>query len=155
MNDSDQRAAVVAEARRWIATPYHHAADVLGAGVDCGMLIVRAYVDTGIVPAFDPRPYSPQWMLHKDEEVYLSLVLGRAVERSDAPQPGDVLVVRWGRCYSHGAIVTAWPNIVHAFAPARMVLEEDFTRNIALCDVRRVPRIFDPWGARPALERTQ
>lgn len=31
-----QRAAVVAEARSWIGTPYHNCADVKGAGVDCG-----------------------------------------------------------------------------------------------------------------------
>ena len=44
-----QRAAVVAAARSWIGTPYHHAADVKGVGVDCAMLLVRVYSDLGLI----------------------------------------------------------------------------------------------------------
>lgn len=29
------RAAIVAEARRWLGTPYRHQASVIGAGADC------------------------------------------------------------------------------------------------------------------------
>ncbi len=36
----ESRAIIVAEARKWVGTPYHSCADVRGAGVDCGMLIV-------------------------------------------------------------------------------------------------------------------
>jgi len=50
-------ARVLDEARAWIGTPYHHAADKKGVGVDCAMLPVRVYCDLGIVPMFDPRPY--------------------------------------------------------------------------------------------------
>jgi cell wall-associated NlpC family hydrolase len=46
---ASQRAAVVAEAKTWIGTPYHHAADVKGHGVDCAMLLVRIYGDLGLV----------------------------------------------------------------------------------------------------------
>ena len=54
-----QRAAVVAAARAWIGTPYHHMADIKGVGVDCAMLLVRVYCDLGLVEHFDPRPYTP------------------------------------------------------------------------------------------------
>src|SRR5580704_9168227 len=118
MADSEtaQRAAVVAEARSWIGTPYHNCADIKGAGVDCGMLIVRVFVDTGLCPAFDPRPYPADWHLHRSEERYLGWVTARAGEVS-VPSTGDVMVFRWGRCYSHGGIVVgARPlTIVHAF----------------------------------------
>ncbi len=75
---------VVAAARAWIGTPYHHAADVKGqGGVDCAMLLVRVYCDLGLVEPFDPRPYTRDWMLHRDEERYLGFLLARArmVER--------------------------------------------------------------------------
>jgi cell wall-associated NlpC family hydrolase len=49
-SEAAQRATVVAEARSWIRTPYHNCADVKGAGVDCGMLLVRVFVDTGLMP---------------------------------------------------------------------------------------------------------
>lgn len=140
------RARVVAEARRWIGTPYRSCADVLGAGVDCGMLIVRVFVDLGLVEPFDPRPYAQDWHLHRGEERYLGFVAARCRETS-APKAGDVAVFRYGRCYSHGAIVTgAAPlAVVHAFQPAALVYEEVVAGNAELCRPQRRPRFFSLW----------
>ena len=81
------REKIIAEARSWIGTPYHNCADVKGVGVDCGMLIVRVFVDLGLVPPFDPRPYPRDWHMHNsDEERYLNLVLPRA-RRRDGSDP--------------------------------------------------------------------
>ena len=149
MNTMIERAAVVAEARRWVGTPYHICADVRGAGVDCGMLIVRCFVDTGLCAPFDPRPYAADWHLHRSEERYLGFVFDRTAEVERA-SPGDVVVFRWGRCYSHGGIVTAAEplSLVHAFQPAGRVLEEAVTQNARLCHLARAPRIFSLWGRR-------
>jgi cell wall-associated NlpC family hydrolase len=145
--ESAQRAAVVAEARSWIGTPYHNCADIEGAGVDCGMLLVRVFVDTGLCQPFDPRPYPIDWHLHRSEERYLGFILERSREIAE-PQPGDVLVLRYGRCYSHGGLVTrAAPlTIVHAFHPARMVLEDGVGQNGALSEIARKPRFFSFWA---------
>lgn len=141
-----QRRLVIAEARKWIGTPYHSCADVRGAGVDCGMLIVRTFVDCGLIAPFDPRPYPEDWHLHRSEERYLGFVLERCVEVA-VPKSGDIAVFRYGRCYSHGAIVTcAAPlSIIHAFQPAGLVLEEPVMHNPALADPTRRPRYFSLW----------
>ena len=148
--NAGERARVVAEARRWVGTPYHPAADVRGAGVDCGMLVVRVFVDTGLVPPFDPRPYPPDWHLHRGEERYLGFVRARAgaVPLADAA-PGDVIVFRYGRSYAHGGILTSTDplTLVHAFSPARAVVEEALGRNAALGVAGRAPRVFSPWRA--------
>jgi len=124
------RNTIVAAARSWIGTPYHNCADVKGVGCDCGMLLVRVFVDLGLVQAFDPRPYAHDWHLHRGEERYLAALLSRA-SRVEAPQPGDVMLFRVGRCYSHGAIVSrAEPlTVVHASFPAGVVLEEVVAQN--------------------------
>lgn len=147
--EQTQRAAVVAEARSWLRTPYHHAADARGAGVDCGMLLVRVYVDTGLCEPFDPRPYPPDWMMHRSEERYLGFIFNRTKE-VDRPLPGDVVVFRFGRCYSHGGIVTCVTplTIIHAFQPARSVIEDEVSSNIALCNPSRKPKVFSYWAAR-------
>ena len=145
-----QRLAVVAEARRWIGTPYHPCADVRGHGVDCGMLIVRVFVDSGLVPAFDPRPYPPDWHLHHGEEKYLGFVFDRCKEIPIADAaPGDVVVFRSGRCHAHGAIGTAPKplTILHAFSPAKAVIEEAVDRNATLGHAKREPRAFSFWAA--------
>lgn len=118
MTASEQRAAVIAEALTWRGTPWRHMADKKGAGVDCLMLLVRAFVDTGAIAAVDPRPYPQQWFLHHDEERYIKGVLGagaREIGKADA-QPGDVALFRFGRCYSHGGIIVDGRDFVHAWA---------------------------------------
>ncbi len=142
-----QRAAVLREAMNWIGTPYHHAADVKGSGVDCGMLLVRCFVDTGIVPAFDPRPYARDWHLHQGEERYLGAVLERCVERAEGEmaEAGDIIVWRQGRCFSDGGIVTAFPSFIHAYANARMVLLDTVQGTVF---GTKPYRIFNPWGAK-------
>ena len=46
--DNDH-ARVIAEARTWIGAPYHPQGDIKGVGVDCGMLLVRIFVDHSLV----------------------------------------------------------------------------------------------------------
>ena len=53
---SDLRFAVVAAARAWLGTPYHHAADIRGVGVDCAMILVRVFCDLGLVPSLRSAP---------------------------------------------------------------------------------------------------
>jgi cell wall-associated NlpC family hydrolase len=125
------RERLVAEVRSWIGTPYHHQADVKTHGVDCGMLLVRVFVDLGLVEPFDPRPYPIQWHLHRDDERYLAFLFDRAHE-VERPEPGDIVMFRYGRTYSHGGIVTDVDAVgalkmVHASGPARCVLEEAIT----------------------------
>ena len=142
-----QRGAVVREARSWVRTPYHNQADIKGVGVDCGMLLVRVFVDAGLVPPFDPRPYTDDWYLHRSEERYLGFVFDRAKEVIN-PLPGDVMVFRYGRCYAHGGIVTVTRplTIVHAYQPAMAVLEEEVARCPILCAPARNPKFFSLWA---------
>ena len=89
------------------------------------MLLVRVFVDCGLVPPFDPRPYSCDWYLHRSDERYLGFV-GDLTAETDTPEPGDVIVFRHGRTFSHGGIVGATMplTLIHASAPAKIVLEE-------------------------------
>jgi cell wall-associated NlpC family hydrolase len=149
MSEAEQRAAVVAEARSWISTPYHNCADIKGVGCDCGMLLVRVMVDCKLCAPFDPRPYPPDWHLHRSEEKYLGFIFDRGHEVT-SPQPGDVMVFKFGRCYSHGGFVTSINplKIVHAYHKARRVLEEGVARNSVLMN-NRAPRFFSYWAAKP------
>ncbi|MGH6846764.1 MAG: hypothetical protein ACREC0_04780 [Methylocella sp.] len=147
--EADQRAAIVREARSWVRTPYHAQADIKGAGVDCGMFLVRVFVDSGLCEPFDPRPYADDWYLHRSDERYLGFIFDRTKE-IDNPLPGDVVVFRYGRCYSHGGIVTKVDplTIVHAYQPALAVLEEEVARSPALCAHSRNPKFFSLWALR-------
>ena len=145
--EAHERARVVEEGRVWLGTPYHHAADLRGIGVDCAMILVRVFCDLGLVAPFDPRPYTRDWHLHRGEERYLENLLARAHEVL-APQPGDVMLFRIGRCYAHGGIVTSPQplSILHAFLPARCVVEEEVARNGELAERLKHAKFFSYWG---------
>lgn len=114
------RELVVAEARTWVGTPYHHMADVKGAGVDCAMILVRVYCDLSFAPTFDPRPYPRDWMIHHSEERYIGWLKQYCVQ-VEAPGPGDIIMHRMGRCASHGAIAVDDNYMIHAYAPSGCV----------------------------------
>ena len=109
------RQLVVSEAREWLGTPFHHQGRVKGGGVDCAMLLAEIYHRCGLVPYVDPGYYPPDWHLHRDAERYLEQLMPYAHQLAGPPLPGDVAVFQFGRTFSHGAIVVAWPLLIHAY----------------------------------------
>jgi NlpC/P60 family putative phage cell wall peptidase len=131
------RAAIVAEARSWIGTPYRHQGSLKGIGCDClGLVrgVWRAVI--GPEPEATP-PYAPDWAEAGGGEplaaaarrhlVPVPLVLSSSASNLIVPRergregcegwrPGDVLLFRWraGMPAKHAAIVTASDKMVHA-----------------------------------------
>ncbi len=147
-----QRDRVVAEARTWLGTPYHHAADVKGHGVDCAMILIRVYCDLGIVDKFDPRPYTRDWFLHRDEERYLGHLFKRSKEVRE-PGLGDIVVFQMGRCYAHAGIVSRLDplSIIHAFAPASRVVEDIVDTSAELRLRMKTAKFTSFWGGADGL----
>jgi len=155
--EATERVAAVTEARAWVGTPYCHAARVKGAAVDCAQILAGVFAGAGLIPDVTIAPYPPDWHLHRGEERYLAhleIYFGR-VDDDDRPlckrgadfraKSGDILMWRWGRTFSHSAIVTDWPNVIHAFASERFVVE---------CDVQGTPmtthpmRVYSYWSGK-------
>ena len=145
--EAAERALVVAEARSWLGTPYHHRGRIKGAGVDCAMLLAEVYRAAGLIPRLEIGYYPMDWHLHRDTEQYLGWV-ERHARQVEAPQAGDVVLFRFGRCFSHGGIVLAWPEILHAYLGQGCVLG-NVTAEPRLG--RREQRFFSCWPreARP------
>ena len=137
-----ERLAVVQEALTWIGTPYHHAGRVRGAGVDCGMFLAEVYEGAGVMGHIVPEDYPPDWHMHQDGERYLSLVAQHA-EPVETPLPGDIVLYRFGQCLSHGAIVLAWPQIIHSYVRLGVVMDEG-ERNAVLRKTQA--GFWSPWG---------
>lgn len=109
------RAAIIAEAKSWLKTPYHHRQRLKGVGVDCAMLLMGVFAGVGLIEEFEVEDYPRDWMLHRDEERFRAVVLRYADEIALADvQPGDVCLYRVGRSFAHGAVIIDWPLIVHA-----------------------------------------
>lgn len=132
MTIAEERAAVIAEARTWLKTPWHHGACVKGAGVDCGRLLQAVFVSCGLIPDEAIDPYPKDFHLHSDREMFLGYVERYFGRVEGASLPGDVGLWKWGRVISHGGIVIAWPVIVHAYYPVGQVVLDDVEANADL-----------------------
>jgi cell wall-associated NlpC family hydrolase len=114
---SSIRAAIVAEARSWLHTPYHHHGRIKGAGVDCAMLLAEVFEAVQLVPHVDAGVYPHDWHLHRSEERFLGWLERCGARETGTPDVGDVALFRYGRAYSHGAILTRRSDMamVHAY----------------------------------------
>jgi cell wall-associated NlpC family hydrolase len=88
-------------------------------GCDCAGLPMRVYQSVGLVPAdYSLPPYSPQQWLKRDFEdtTYLNEIKKFSLEITEAElQPGDMVLYRLVRSYTHGAICIQWPSqLIHA-----------------------------------------
>lgn len=147
--EAQQRAAVLEEAATWLGTPHIHGQRVKGAGVDCANFPAAVYHAAGVVAEIPRHPYTFQWHLHNDRELWLEEVVKYARELAGAPLPADLVLFRFGRVFSHGAIVVAWPLVVEARADAGRVIYSDASRDGALARLAGKPRprkFFTMWG---------
>ncbi|PZX46234.1 NlpC/P60 family putative phage cell wall peptidase [Roseinatronobacter thiooxidans] len=87
------RSDIVAQARAWIGTPYHHRAARLGAGADCLGLIRGIWcAHYGTEPEPLP-PYSPSWAEASGDE-QLWQALARHLLPAPVAEDGQVLLFR-------------------------------------------------------------
>lgn len=146
MSETEQREAVVAIARTWIGTPFHHEGRLKGVGVDCGMLIAEVFTEAGLIERPSFAPYSPQFHLHKDDPAYVREVL-RFTHEIEAPTaPGDIVIYKVARQHAHGAIISQLTprRLIHAFANTGCVLEGGETEFGGL--VKADKRFFTFWA---------
>jgi hypothetical protein len=114
-------ADVVAEARRWLNTPWRHQARLHGVGVDCGGLIVCAAQALGLPVTDHPPGYG-----RLPDGVALQRHIESQCLRIVAPELGAIALMRWTRHPQHVGFVGALPDgwsLVHAWAGVRRVVE--------------------------------
>lgn len=112
---------IVAIARRWIGTPYHHQASVCGVGCDCLGLVRGVYRDaTGVDPE-SPPAYSRDWAEARGAETMLDAAARHltpvAIEHA---RPGHVLIFRLrpDTVAKHAAILATETTMIHAIEGA-------------------------------------
>ncbi len=111
------RDAVIAEARAWIGTPYHHQAALKGVGCDCLGLVRGVWRAVYGADPEQPPAYTRDWA-----ETLRRETLAEAASRHmlavplDAVEPGDLLLfaISADAPAKHCAILTSPSRMVHA-----------------------------------------
>ncbi len=140
---------LIEEARTWIGTPYHLNQCLKGVGVDCGRLLVGVYKDMDLATE-KTDVISADWFCHLSDDRYKLRILRHAKEIAETVayasakiSSGCIILLRTSgmRVYSHAAIVTVWPRIVHAIMPC---VEEVATFRSPFWMNKQV-LVLDPW----------
>lgn len=108
---------VVAAARLWIGTPYHHQASLRGVGADCLGLVRGVWRDLYGEEAERPPGYSRDWGEASGEETLIRAATRHLLPRDKASaEPGDVLIFRMraGAIAKHAAVLATPTTIIHA-----------------------------------------
>ncbi|MBB4212677.1 NlpC/P60 family putative phage cell wall peptidase [Rhodothalassium salexigens DSM 2132] len=109
---------IVALARRWLGTPWHHQGRVRGVGVDCAGLVIGVARDLGLDPV-DVTGYGRR----PDSDDLVRLIRAHLIEIPLAEaQPAAVLLMRIDGRAQHLGILTD-VGLLHAYALARRVVE--------------------------------
>lgn len=117
------RSEIVAAARRYLGTPYHHQAALRGAGCDCLGLVRGVWRDLYGAEPEHPPPYTPDWGETGTVEVLLDgAARHMAAVALPAARPGDALVFRMrpAAVAKHVAILSAPDRMVHAQSDDRV-----------------------------------
>lgn len=108
---------IVAEARAWIGTPYHHQASLKGVGCDCLGLIRGVWRALYGEEPEAPPSYTPDWAEARGGETLLDAATRhlQQIETADAGA-GDVVLFRWRDHLpaKHCAILTGPARMIHA-----------------------------------------
>lgn len=120
--DGDLRGSIVASARGWLATPYHHQASVKGVGCDCLGLVRGVWREIyGCEPEAAPS-YTPDWAERSGRET-LKEAAGRHMSPVElrTASAGDLVLFRVvpNGPAKHAAILGTQAGIttmIHAYA---------------------------------------
>lgn len=111
------RSAIVAAARGYLGTPYHHQGARAGAGCDCLGLVRGVWRDVYGAEPETPPPYTPDWGEVGAVEPLLEAARRHMSERALAEaRDGDVLVFRMrpNAVAKHVAILSGEARMIHA-----------------------------------------
>jgi NlpC/P60 family putative phage cell wall peptidase len=115
------RTDIVALARTWLGTPYHHQASVKGVGTDCIGLVRGVWRE---LYGCEPQPlpaYTRDWAEAHGRETLLEAARRHMAEIAPAEaRPGDLLIFRWRRTApaKHCAILSTPATMIHALEGA-------------------------------------
>jgi NlpC/P60 family putative phage cell wall peptidase len=115
------RARIVAAARSWIGTPYHHQGSLRGVGTDCLGLVRGLHRDLLGCEPEPPPAYTRDWAEAAGAETLLAAARRHLVEIDvAAAAAGDILCFRWraGLPAKHLGVLTSRRSMIHAIEGA-------------------------------------
>lgn len=119
-NEEEFRAVIAT----WEGVPYLHAGRTKSAGIDCVNFVVCVYEDLGVFERGEIKyaPYPPDWHMHQAEERILNITYDYCFEIAKYElRYGDLILMQFGKCFSHGALFVEDQEIIHSIVKRGVV----------------------------------
>ncbi|MBC2884746.1 C40 family peptidase [Ochrobactrum sp. CM-21-5] len=110
--------AVLAEAERWIGTPYRHGASARGISCDCLGLVRGIWRALYRTEPESPGTYAPDWAEAGNGDPLLEAASRHMLAREGIePEPGDLIIFRWRAdvAAKHLGIMADGNRFIHAY----------------------------------------
>lgn len=124
------RSNIIAEAREWIGTPYHHQAMLKGVGCDCVGFVVGVGIRSGALDITDNDIKSYSGYGRVPNPSHMRKHMERFLVETDEPEIGDIIWLQWRHNLPmHLAILSEYKErrtIIHSFRDAGGVVEHNF-----------------------------
>lgn len=130
------REDILAEAREWLNTPFHHQASLKGVGTDCGGMVKGTYRNLGIDTSRAPTNYA-----RTPANNMMEKVLAEFADKISVPKPGDIILFTFIREPQHLGIYTENGGVIHAYQPFKKVVEHRL-------DTKWLRRVNSYWRVR-------
>lgn len=115
---------IVAEAMRWVGTPYRHQGMRRGVGCDCLGLVRGVWEAIYGAEPEKPGAYSMDWAEAGGGEPLLEAARRHCDEVQREPQRGDLILFRWRTELpaKHAGIMASADTFIHAYEGAAVVV---------------------------------
>lgn len=129
--------AVVAEARRWIGSPYVHQHRSRGHAVDCVGLVIGVGLAVDVLPTWSPEAWKPHGSYGRTpnpshmKRAIAQFMTPLDIDPTASPPDGAVAFMAWREDLPmHLAIMATAPDgrrtMIHAFSGVGAVVEHGF-----------------------------
>jgi NlpC/P60 family putative phage cell wall peptidase len=118
------REGIIAEARAWLGTRWHHQASRKGVGCDCIGLIAGVARELGVPEAAQfQRDTRFRGYGRTPEPKMLRAAIAEYLDPAAEEIPGDILLMRFDAEPQHFGFLSSPDYMIHAYAQARKVVE--------------------------------
>ena len=109
------------KAQEWVGVPFLHRG-MTRRGCDCTGLLIGCMKEIRPTVHYDLRQYPHDWNMHAGAGDYIREELGKVASPYEGrPEPGDILLFRFGKCIAHCAILVSGRIFVHSHVRATCV----------------------------------
>ncbi len=119
--DNPPEEAIIAAAKEWRGTPYHHQQSQKGVGCDCLGLVRGVYEAVYQTKINNIPPYSRDWADISQTETLIDAASKYLIPKEkDERRPGDVLIFRFRKWMvaKHAGIMVSPTTMIHAIEGA-------------------------------------